>query len=200
MDKSERSKLTQLILKDEVYAIAGAAIEVHRELGPGFLESVYQEAMKLELSARSVPFEAEKPISIEYKGQRLSQNYFADLVCFGQIIVELKALSRLSGSEQGPSSQLPQSHRFQSWRSHQLRQPRQSWNGSDLSDNTHYPRKAQSYPKIFLRAPSCPSWILPERTELTQLILKDSRKAPSCPKIFLRAPSCPSWINPKGRN
>ena len=100
MDKSERSKLTQLILKDEVYAIAGAAIEVHRELGPGFLESVYQEAMKLELSARSVPFEAEKPISIEYKGQRLSQKYFADLVCFEQIIVELKALSRLSGSEQ----------------------------------------------------------------------------------------------------
>ena len=92
--------MTQLILKDEVYAIAGAAIEVHRELGPGFLESVYQEAMKLELSARSVPFEAEKPISIEYKGQRLSQNYFADLVCFEQIIVELKALSRLSGSEQ----------------------------------------------------------------------------------------------------
>ncbi len=92
--------MTQLILKDEVYAIAGAAIEVHRELGPGFLESVYQEAMKLELSARSVPFEAEKPISIEYKGQRLSQKYFADFVCFGQIIVELKALSRLSGSEQ----------------------------------------------------------------------------------------------------
>ena len=92
--------MTQLILKDEVYAIAGAAIEVHRELGPGFLESVYQEAMKLELSARSVPFEAEKPISIEYKGQRLSQNYFADFVCFEQIIVELKALSRLSGSEQ----------------------------------------------------------------------------------------------------
>ena len=92
--------MTQLILKDEVYAIAGAAIEVHRELGPGFLESVYQEAMKLELSARSVPFEAEKPISIEYKGQRLSQKYFADLVCFEQIIVELKALSRLSGSEQ----------------------------------------------------------------------------------------------------
>ena len=100
VDKSERSKLTQLILKDEVYAIAGAAIEVHRELGPGFLESVYQEAMKLELSARSVPFEAEKPISIEYKGQRLSQKYFADFVCFEQIIVELKALSRLSGSEQ----------------------------------------------------------------------------------------------------
>ena len=100
MDKSERKKLTQLILKDEVYAIAGAAIEVHRELGPGFLESVYQEAMKLELSARSVPFEAEKPISIEYKGQRLSQKYFADFVCFEQIIVELKALSRLSGSEQ----------------------------------------------------------------------------------------------------
>lgn len=92
--------MTNLILKDEVYAIVGAAIEVHRELGPGFLEGVYQEAMQLELGARSIPFEAEKPISVGYKGQRLSTDYFADPVCHGQIIVDLKALSRLSGSEQ----------------------------------------------------------------------------------------------------
>ena len=92
--------MSELILKDEVYAVVGAAIEVHRELGPGFLEGVYQEAMQFELSARSVPFEAEKPIRIGYKGQPLSQKYFADLICFDQIIVELKALSRLSGVEQ----------------------------------------------------------------------------------------------------
>ena len=61
--------MAELILEDETYAVPGAAIEVHRALGPGFLEKVYQEAMQLELSARRIPFEAEKPIGIEYKGQ-----------------------------------------------------------------------------------------------------------------------------------
>ena len=92
--------VAELILKDEVYAIIGAAIEVHRELGPGFLEAVYQEAMEMELSAKAIPFEAEKPIRVRYKGQLLNKRYFADLVCFDQIIVELKALNRLSGNEQ----------------------------------------------------------------------------------------------------
>ena len=61
-------EMTELILGDESYAVIGAAMEVHRALGPGFLEKVYQEAMQLELGARSIPFEAEKPIEIEYKG------------------------------------------------------------------------------------------------------------------------------------
>ena len=100
VDETERSKVSELLLKDEVYAVVGAAIEVHRELGSGFLEGVYQEAMQIELRARDVPFEAERLISIGYKGSPLSQNYFADLVCFDQIIVELKALNRLSGTEQ----------------------------------------------------------------------------------------------------
>ena len=92
--------MTQLILKEEVFAVIGAAIEVHRELGPGFLEAVYQEAMETELRARQIPFEAQKPIRIRYKGHLLNNQYFADLVCFEQIIVELKALSRLSGIEE----------------------------------------------------------------------------------------------------
>lgn len=100
VDEPERSEVSELILKDEVYAVVGAAIEVHRELGPGFLEGVYQEAMQIELRARGVPFEAERPISVGYRGRPLSQNYFADLVCFDQIIVELKAFNRLSGTEQ----------------------------------------------------------------------------------------------------
>ena len=58
--------MAELILKDEVYAVVGAAMEVQRVLGPGFLEGVYQDAMQLELTARRVPFEAEKPIDIEY--------------------------------------------------------------------------------------------------------------------------------------
>ena len=91
--------MTELILKDESYAVIGAAMEVHRVLGPGFLEKVYQEAMQLELNALRIPFEAEKPIGIDYKGQCLTQRYYADLVCFEQIIVEMKALKQLSGKE-----------------------------------------------------------------------------------------------------
>ena len=92
--------MVDLILKDEVYAVVGAAMEVQRVLGRGFLEGVYQDAMQLELTAQGVPFEAEKPIDVEYKGQCLTHRYYADLVCFGQVIVELKALSRLSGNEE----------------------------------------------------------------------------------------------------
>ena len=92
--------MVELLLKDEVYAVVGAAIEVHRKLGPGFLEAVYQEAMELELGVRGIPFEAQKPIGVRYKGQPLGNQYFADLLCFQQVLVELKALSHLSGNEQ----------------------------------------------------------------------------------------------------
>ena len=91
---------TGLLLEDETYAVTGVATEVHRALGPGFLEKVYQEAMRLELSARSIPFEAEKPLNIIYKGQSLTQKYFADLVCYERIIVEIKAINNLSGKEE----------------------------------------------------------------------------------------------------
>ncbi len=92
--------MAELILKDEVYAIIGAAIEVHRVLGRGFLEAVYQEALHIELSNRSIPFESQKRLRIEYKGTPLRANYLADLVCYDQIIVELKALDHLSGREE----------------------------------------------------------------------------------------------------
>ncbi len=92
--------MTDLILKDEVFAIIGAAIEVHRELGPGFLEAVYQEALEIELASRKIPFESRKTLTIAYKGRPLKKEYEADLVCYGQIIVELKALDRLSGKEE----------------------------------------------------------------------------------------------------
>src|SRR5262245_50703474 len=91
---------TDLIFKDEVYAIAGAAMEVHSVLGPGFLEAVYHAALKLELASRRIPFESERPLPVHYKGQKLCTEYKADLVCYGQIIVELKALDKLSGKEE----------------------------------------------------------------------------------------------------
>ena len=92
--------MTEIILKDEVYTIIAAAIEVHRELGPGFAEPVYQEAHEIELHRRDVPFETQRPILIHYKGQRLKEEYIADLICYGQIIVELKALDKLTGREE----------------------------------------------------------------------------------------------------
>ena len=91
--------MVELVLKDEVFAVIGAAIEVHRELGHGFLEAVYQEAMEVELKSRGIPFEAQKPLQIHYKGKLLAKEYFADIVCYGQIIVELKAADRLSGKD-----------------------------------------------------------------------------------------------------
>ena len=92
--------MTELLLKQEVYGIVGAAIDVHRELGPGFLEAVYQEALEIELGLKGIPFEASKHLAIRYKDRLLAKDYIADLVCFEQIIVELKALDRLSGREE----------------------------------------------------------------------------------------------------
>jgi GxxExxY protein len=82
------------------FAIIGAAMEVHRVLGPGFLEAVYQEAFVRELTKQGIPFRAEVELPIFYKGERLSTSYRADLVCFDSIIVELKALTQLTGMEE----------------------------------------------------------------------------------------------------
>ena len=89
-----------LLQADEVYRIVGAAIEVHRELGPGFLEAVYQEALAHEMDARGIPFVAQAALQIRYKARLLEKCYMADLVCFDQIIVELKAMDHLSGKDE----------------------------------------------------------------------------------------------------
>lgn len=91
--------MSELILKDEVFAIVGAAMGVYWQLGTGFLEPVYQEALELELHQRHIPFESQKHLVVLYKGRRLSKGYIADLVCFEQIMVELKTIEKLSGRE-----------------------------------------------------------------------------------------------------
>ncbi len=92
--------MTELLFKDEVYAIIGAAMEVHNVLGSGFLEAVYPEAMEIEEQARDIPYESHQKLKIMYKDRALEKEYEADQVCYGQIIVELKALDRLTSREE----------------------------------------------------------------------------------------------------
>ena len=84
---------------ERTYAVIGAAMEVHKHLGCGFLEAVYQEALALEMSGRNIPFAREKRLPIFYKGQQLTTVYKADFICYESIIVELKALDKLRGVE-----------------------------------------------------------------------------------------------------
>ena len=75
-------------------------MEVHRQLGPGFLEAVYQEALAIEFADRGIPFQREQELPIDYKGRRLPCKYRSDFVCYGDIIVELKALPALTGVDE----------------------------------------------------------------------------------------------------
>ena len=92
--------MAELVLKEEVYQIVGAALEVYWRLGRGFLEPIYQEAFQIELGRRGLPFEPQAKLTIEYKGQPLEKKYVADVVCFNQIVVELKACDRLTGIDE----------------------------------------------------------------------------------------------------
>ena len=89
-----------LLYKTESYKIIGVAMEVHKELGPGFLEAVYQEAFELELQRQDIPYEREKLLNVFYKGKKLKKHYSADFVCYDKIVVELKALGELSSDHE----------------------------------------------------------------------------------------------------
>ncbi len=92
--------MTDIIYKQEAYEIIGACMEVHKHLGNGFLESVYQEALELELRERNILFQREAKLKIEYKGQILEKLYVADFICYDKIIIELKALSELTSEHE----------------------------------------------------------------------------------------------------
>jgi len=87
-------------MEDErTYKIIGAAMEVHKELGCGFLEAVYQEALGREFKGQEIPFKSQPLVDISYKGKPLDKTYQPDFVCFNEIIVGIKALAKLTGIE-----------------------------------------------------------------------------------------------------
>ena len=89
MDEKEK------LMADQCYMIVGAAMEIHKNFGKGFTEYVYQDALEVEFKLRGIPYEREKPIKVYYKGVELQHSYIADFVCYGEIIVEIKAVSSI---------------------------------------------------------------------------------------------------------
>lgn len=87
---------SSLLFKEESYKIIGAAMEVHRLLGCGFVEPVYQEALEKEFVLKGIPYEREKELTISYKGTPLTKTFKADFVCYGKIILELKAVKEFA--------------------------------------------------------------------------------------------------------
>ncbi len=90
----------EVLFKKESYSIIGAAMEVHRTLGKGFLESVYQESLGLEFKKRQIPFSREQILELFYKGDKLSKYFVADFICFDKIILELKSVSGLTSEHE----------------------------------------------------------------------------------------------------
>ena len=85
-----------LKINEITHAVIGAAIEVHRQLGPGLLESAYRECLCRELFLRGIPFEREKPLPLEYKGIHLECGYRMDLLVAGSVVVEIKSVEALA--------------------------------------------------------------------------------------------------------
>ncbi|HLL90828.1 MAG TPA: GxxExxY protein [Tepidisphaeraceae bacterium] len=90
----------ELLLKDEVYALVGAAMAVHNDLKSGYLEAVCQEAMEVELAERGVPFVSQAVVPVWYRGRQLKKGYVADLICYGKIVVELKVTPEITPREE----------------------------------------------------------------------------------------------------
>ena len=89
------AKGINILYKEESYAIQGAIFEVYRVMGCGFLEAVYQECLQLEFAIRGIPFQAQLPLNLMYKGEKLIQVYKPDFICYDRIIVELKATKEI---------------------------------------------------------------------------------------------------------
>ena len=98
--------MTEILFKDESFKIIGACMKVHTELGPGFLEAVYQEALEKEFKKRDIPYLRQPKLSLFYDGEKLKKYYIADFFCYDSIVLELKVSQFIS---EGQSKQLQNS-------------------------------------------------------------------------------------------
>lgn len=87
--------MTKLIHENESYLIRGAIYNVYKELGAGFLESIYQECLEIEFENQKIPFETQKKLNINYSGKTIKSTFIPDFICFNKIIVEIKAVGHL---------------------------------------------------------------------------------------------------------
>jgi GxxExxY protein len=98
--------MTDILFKDESFKIIGACMKVHTELGPGFLEAVYQEALEKEFITHNIPYKPQTKLSLYYDGEKLKKYYIADFICYDSVVLELKVSQFIS---EGPFKQLQNS-------------------------------------------------------------------------------------------
>jgi len=91
---------SSFLYKEESYIIRGAIFEVYKEMGPGFLEAVYQECLTKEFILQNIPFHAQTQLHLNYKGERLQQTYRPDFICYDKIIIEIKGVKNLTPEHQ----------------------------------------------------------------------------------------------------
>ena len=92
--------MSELLYKDEDYAIVDASIEVYNQLGPGFFEAVYQEALEIELAERAIPFQPQPELLIYYNGIQLKKTYIAYFLAFEKVVIEIKALKIITAEHE----------------------------------------------------------------------------------------------------
>lgn len=96
MNHEKHERHEKILLAEECFRIQGAIYEVYRELGSGFLESVYQECLEREFVRSGIPFEGQKELPITYHGEQLTQRFRADFICFESVILEIKAVREIA--------------------------------------------------------------------------------------------------------
>ncbi len=93
---NQSQKNTEFVFKEESYDIRGAIFEIYKEMGPGFLEAVYQECLEKELKKQNIPFLSQHQLHLSYKGETLQQKYVPDFICYDKIILEIKGVREIA--------------------------------------------------------------------------------------------------------
>lgn len=87
--------MNDIVYKDESFAIIGAAMEVYNQLGSGFVEKVYQDALEIEFELRGIPYKREEHLPVFYKGRQIKHDFFVDFICYDKIVIECKTVSEI---------------------------------------------------------------------------------------------------------